>query len=103
MSYTDFVKPYQNGWLDGEAGHTPITAEILNNNYDAYLLGLNAWADTVITDSSYVHTDNNYTTNEKNKLANMTSETWTFTVEVENNGVTSTTTVTKKVYLDTSN
>ena len=33
-----FVKPYPDGWENGEVGNTPITAEILNNNYDAFLV-----------------------------------------------------------------
>ena len=33
-----FVKPYLDGWENGEVGNTPITAEILNNNYDAFLV-----------------------------------------------------------------
>lgn len=68
MSYTDFVKPYVDGWENGESGNTPITAEILNNNYDAFLIALNTWASGVPEDSSYVHTDNNYTSTEKTKL-----------------------------------
>lgn len=68
MSYTDFVKPYTDGWENGESGNTPITAEILNNNYDAFLIALNTWASGVPEDSSYVHTDNNYTSTEKTKL-----------------------------------
>lgn len=74
--FTLFVKPYLEGWLNGEEGNTPITAEILNNSYDAFLLALNDWATSVglileeaVTDSNYVHTDNNYTTTEKNKLS----------------------------------
>lgn len=47
MSYTQFSKPYVNGWQNNESGATPITAEILNTNYDAYLLGLNTWAGEV--------------------------------------------------------
>lgn len=45
--YQNFVPPYQGGWQNDEAGDTPITADILNDNYDAYLLSLNAWAITV--------------------------------------------------------
>lgn len=45
--YQNFVPPYQGGWQNNEAGDTPITADILNDNYDAYLLSLNAWAITV--------------------------------------------------------
>ena len=87
--FTLFVKPYLEGWLNGEEGGTPMTAEILNDNYDAFLLALNDWATAMgllvegiptktsdltndsnfIADSSYVHTDNNYTTTEKNKLS----------------------------------
>ena len=69
MSYTDFVKPYVDGWEIGESGNTPITAEILNNNYDAFLIALNTWASGVPEDASYVHTDNNYTSTEKTKLS----------------------------------
>lgn len=68
MSYTDFVKPYVDGWENGESGNTPITAEILNNNYDAFLIALNTWASGVPEDANYVHTDNNYTSTEKTKL-----------------------------------
>ena len=87
--YTLFVAPYLEGWANGEEGGTPMTAEILNENYDAFLLALNEWAAAMgvavaaiptktsdltndsnfVADSSYVHTDNNYTTNEKNKLS----------------------------------
>ena len=74
--FTLFVKPYLEGWLNGEEGGTPMTAEILNDNYDAFLLALNEWATSVglileeaVTDPNYVHTDNNYTTTEKNKLS----------------------------------
>lgn len=73
MSYTDFVKPYVDGYENGESGNTPITAEILNNNYDAFLIALNTWAAGVPEDANYVHTDNNYTTNEKNKLSGIAS------------------------------
>lgn len=41
MSFTQFIKPYPNGYIDGEVGDTPVTAEILNTNYDGFLLGLN--------------------------------------------------------------
>ena len=87
--YTLFVAPYLEGWANGEEGGTPMTAEILNENYDAFLLALNEWAAAMgvavaaiptktsdltndsnfAVDASYVHTDNNYTTNEKNKLS----------------------------------
>lgn len=74
--FTLFIKPYLEGWDDGEEGNTPITAEILNDNYDAFLLALNDWAASVglileeaVTDSNYVHTDNNYTSTEKDKLS----------------------------------
>ena len=74
--FTLFVKPYLEGWDNGEEGNTPITAEILNGNYDAFLLALNDWATSVglileeaVTDSNYVHTDNNYTSTEKDKLS----------------------------------
>ena len=80
MSYTDFVKPYVDGWENGESGDTPITAEILNNNYDAFLIALNTWGAGVdtslaskVTDANYVHTDNNYTSTEKNKLSGIAS------------------------------
>ena len=74
--YTLFVAPYLEGWADGEEGNTPITADILNENYDAFLLALNEWAaamglavESAVVDANYVHTDNNYTTTEKNKLS----------------------------------
>lgn len=41
MSFTQFIKPYPDGYIDGEAGDTPVTAEILNTNYDGFLLALN--------------------------------------------------------------
>ena len=87
--FTLFVKPYLEGWANGEEGGTPMTAEILNENYDAFLLALNDWATSVgllvdgiptktsdltndsnfVSDLAYIHTDNNYTTTEKNKLS----------------------------------
>ncbi len=42
--YVNFNKPYPNGWAKNAAGETPITAERLNNNYEAYLTSLNNWA-----------------------------------------------------------
>ncbi len=42
--YVNFNKPYPNGWANNAAGETPITAEILNNNYDAFFTSLNNWA-----------------------------------------------------------
>lgn len=47
MAYSDFVKPYIEGWEDSEVGNTPITAAILNNNYDSFLLSLNNWSDEI--------------------------------------------------------
>ena len=44
-TWVDFAKPYPGGWVDGSTDGTPITATILNNNYDAFLFGLNDWAD----------------------------------------------------------
>lgn len=41
MSFTPFIKPYPDGYEDGEIGNTPVTASILNTNYDAFLLALN--------------------------------------------------------------
>ena len=41
MSFTQFIKPYPDGYEDFEVGGTPVTAEILNTNYDGFLLGLN--------------------------------------------------------------
>ena len=43
----EFTPPYQDGWQDNEEGATPITADILNNNYDAFLILLNAWIGSV--------------------------------------------------------
>lgn len=43
MAYSPFTKPYLNGWADGSEGNTPVTANILNNNYDAYLTGVDDW------------------------------------------------------------
>ena len=76
-SYQDFTAPYQDGWQNTEAGQTPVTAEILNNNYDAYLLALNnflpgletALEDKVDKEEGKGLSTNDYTTNEKNKLA----------------------------------
>lgn len=76
-SYQDFTAPYQDGWQNTEAGQTPVTAEILNNNYDAYLLALNtflpgletALGDKVDKETGKGLSANDYTTNEKNKLA----------------------------------
>ena len=76
-SYQDFTAPYQDGWQNTEAGQTPVTAEILNNNYDAYLLALNtflpgletALGDKVDKEAGKGLSTNDYTTNEKNKLA----------------------------------
>ena len=87
--FTLFVKPYLEGWANGEEGGTPMTAEILNDTYDAFLLALNDWATSIgllvdgiptktsdltndsnfVSDLAYIHTDNNYTTTEKNKLS----------------------------------
>jgi len=87
--FTLFVKPYLEGWANGEEGGTPMTAEILNDTYDAFLLALNEWATSIgllvdgiptktsdltndsnfVSDLAYIHTDNNYTTTEKNKLS----------------------------------
>lgn len=44
MEYVNFNKPYPNGWANNAAGETPITAEILNNNYDSFFTSLNNWA-----------------------------------------------------------
>lgn len=41
MAYQEFIKPYADGYEDGEIGNTPVTAEILNTNYDGFLLALN--------------------------------------------------------------
>ena len=41
MSFMQFVKPYPDGYEDFESGGTPVTAEILNTNYDGFLLALN--------------------------------------------------------------
>lgn len=41
MSYQEFIKPYPDGYEDGEIGNTPVTASILNTNYDGFLLALN--------------------------------------------------------------
>lgn len=43
----EFTPPYQDGWQDNEEGATPITADILNNNYDAFLVLLNAWIGNI--------------------------------------------------------
>lgn len=41
MSFSQFIKPYPDGYEDFEVGGTPVTAEILNTNYDGFLLALN--------------------------------------------------------------
>ena len=46
-SYVDFNKPYPNGWRDNESGGTPISATVLNNNYDAFFESLNNWSDNI--------------------------------------------------------
>lgn len=76
-TYTDFVKPYSNGYENGESGGTPVTAEILNTNYDAFLIALNTWAASVgleignkvdkVTGKQL--SDENYTSTEKTKLS----------------------------------
>ena len=43
----EFTPPYQDGWQDNEEGATPITADILNNNYDAFLILLNTWIGNI--------------------------------------------------------
>ena len=88
MNYTPFTSPYQE-WHDGEEGATPITAMILNYNYDRYLNLLNTFCSDVrtninkipdvipenlVVDASYVHTDNNFTTSLKSKLENFQVE-----------------------------
>ena len=50
MSFSQFIKPYPDGYEDFEAGDTPVTAEILNTNYDGFLLALNSWASDVEND-----------------------------------------------------
>ncbi len=50
MSFTPFIKPYPDGYEDFEVGGTPVTAEILNNNYDGFLLALNGWASDAEND-----------------------------------------------------
>ena len=76
-NYTDFVKPYQDGYANGESGGTPVTAEILNTNYDAFLIALNTWAASVGTEignkvdkvTGKQLSDENYSSTEKTKLA----------------------------------
>lgn len=48
--YVNFLRPYPNGWQDGESGNTPVCASVLNGAYDAYLETLNGWAVAVNTD-----------------------------------------------------
>jgi len=50
MSFSQFIKPYPDGYEDFEVGGTPVTAEILNTNYDGFLLALNSWASDVEND-----------------------------------------------------
>lgn len=47
MGSFEFTPPYQDGWQNTESGNTPITAEILNDNYDSFLLTLNNWITSV--------------------------------------------------------
>lgn len=80
-NYTDFVKPYSNGYENGESGDTPVTAEILNTNYDAFLIALNTWAASVGSEMSNKVdkitgkqlSDENYTSEEKSKLGGIES------------------------------
>lgn len=91
-SYQDFTAPYQDGWQNTEAGQTPVTAEILNNNYDAYLLALNtflpgletALENKVDKEEGKGLSTNDYTTNEKNKLSGLVN------VEANPSGTSST-------------
>lgn len=47
------------------AGSERVDVDVINSNYDT----IDEFAGLAITDANYVHTDNNYTTTEKNKLA----------------------------------
>jgi len=89
MEYYPFTAPYPNGWSDGESGNTPITANILNTNYDIFLNRLTSYNTNVrdniiamaalipenaVEDANYVHTDNNFTTALKTKLEELQIE-----------------------------
>ena len=47
------------------AGNERVDVDVINGNYDK----IDEFAGLAITDANYVHTDNNYTTTEKNKLS----------------------------------
>lgn len=76
MSFTQFIKPYPDGYIDGEAGNTPVTAEILNTNYDGFLLALNNFLSSlessvdnkVDKETGKGLSEENYTSTEKTKL-----------------------------------
>lgn len=77
MSFSQFIKPYPDGYEDFEAGDTPVTAEILNTNYDGFLLALNNFLtslessvdDKVDKETGKGLSEENYTSTEKNKLS----------------------------------
>ena len=77
LTVPEFLKPYTNGYVDGESGDTPVTAAILNTNYDAYLLALNTFLDALNTsvdgkqdaESGKGLSENDYTDEDKQKLA----------------------------------
>ena len=47
------------------AGNERVDVDVINSNYDK----IDEFAGLAITDADYVHTDNNYTTTEKDKLS----------------------------------
>lgn len=53
--------------LTKPAASEHVDIDVINSNYDI----IDQFAGTAITDPSYVHTDNNYTSNEKTKLAGL--------------------------------
>ena len=77
LTVPEFLKPYSDGYEDFESGGTPVTAAILNGNYDAYLLALNTFLEALNTsvegkvdaETGKGLSEENYTSTEKDKLA----------------------------------
>ena len=72
MGSFEFTPPYQDGWQDNEEGATPITADILNNNYDSFLLTLNNWITSV--EGLFITVPENITTQVMTALAGLYGE-----------------------------
>ena len=96
LTVPEFSKPYTNGYVDGESGDTPVTAAILNTNYDAYLLALNTFLEalnTSVDDKQDAEegkglSENDYTDEDKQKLAGI--DTGATAVEANPEGTSST-------------